>query len=154
MKHNGSSFCTNSRLLPNKKSDNCICVKSTFWHRVGQCSNLCSQYFLYVFAEIKRLFFENLAWKLGTTFSNRAAIWFFRQFLIKRIWKTRYYYFFCTNLLKKGIGCIKGHVTRPWPKGKRNLLRWKNHVTMTQKDAYKSNKVQLRSYFWRFLHKI
>ena len=42
-KHSWSDFISNSWMLLSKKCDICNWLKSTFWHRVGQCSTLCSQ---------------------------------------------------------------------------------------------------------------
>ena len=36
-------------------------------------------------------------------------------------------------------------------KGK-NLLAWKRHVTLTKKDAYVSNKMELQNHFLTFIH--
>ena len=70
--------------------------------------------FWYVFAEMKRLFFEEIVKKLGITCNILAAIWLLRRFLNKGIWKTRYHYFWY----------------KPTKKRKRFHI-WKGHVTMT-----------------------
>ena len=59
-----------------------------------------------------------------------------RRFLNKRIWKRRYCYF------------LHKHTK----KGKRFLI-WKCHVTVTKKDAYITNKIELQILSLTFVHK-
>ena len=77
----------------------------------------------------KEAVFWKICLKTGNHFNITAAIWFFRRFLNKWIWKTRYYYF----------------LYKPTKKGKRFLI-WKSHVTMTRREAYICNEMQLKSF--------
>ena len=73
---------------------------------------------------------------LGITCINATAIWLLRQLLKNWIWKTRLYYF----------------LYKPAEKGK-NLPIWKFHETMTKKDTYICNDMQLQNHSLTFNHK-
>ena len=97
-------------------------------------------YFSYVYAELRRLFFESFVWKLGLTCNIAAATWFWNCSHHKRIWKkkTKFSYFSYNPTNKKEKSRQKDQKKNEIPLleiSRDSEQVRKLHLTMTKKKS-------------------
>ena len=138
---------------PTIKCDICNWVKSTFWHRGGQCSTLRSQYFFLTFLQKRKGSFLNTLRKIWESLvaiqlPSDCGVVFWSNESEKQDTIT-----FCTILPKKERSSIYGHVRWQWPQAESISLFGNVTWQWLKNDAYISTKMQLQNHSLIFLHK-